>query len=256
MTRENKLGMVVGFGLLLFVGILVSDHFSAAQRQETTRITRGDVVRDRGPREITLQPLPVAGVASVQGDSMPGQPADARAVSLNTPVDVQRDPVEPIAKASAGKAKGQESEPGVRLRPIGDGETLFSICKKEYGDGSLAQSLAAYNKKAVPDPTRIRKGVTIRLPPVEVLRPGAKGARAQGAAAAPEAVASNAAADVPALAVADVVAAESRAGAGGVITVDVAPGGMKGGKAADAKSSDAKASRKPTKKPSSKPKVS
>ena len=32
MTRENKLALVVGFGLLLFVGILVSDHFSAAHR--------------------------------------------------------------------------------------------------------------------------------------------------------------------------------------------------------------------------------
>ncbi|NDC64960.1 MAG: hypothetical protein EBZ59_13495, partial [Planctomycetia bacterium] len=29
MTRENKLALVIGFGLMLFVGILVSDHFSA-----------------------------------------------------------------------------------------------------------------------------------------------------------------------------------------------------------------------------------
>ena len=29
MTRENKLALIIGFGLLLFVGILVSDHLSA-----------------------------------------------------------------------------------------------------------------------------------------------------------------------------------------------------------------------------------
>ena len=33
MTRENKLVMVIGFGLLLFVGILVSDHLAARDAQ-------------------------------------------------------------------------------------------------------------------------------------------------------------------------------------------------------------------------------
>ena len=33
MTRENKLAIVIGFGLLLFVGILVSDHLSARNAQ-------------------------------------------------------------------------------------------------------------------------------------------------------------------------------------------------------------------------------
>jgi nucleoid-associated protein YgaU len=35
MTRENKLALIIGFGLVLVVGILVSDHLSAASRQET-----------------------------------------------------------------------------------------------------------------------------------------------------------------------------------------------------------------------------
>ena len=32
MTREHKLALVVGFGLILFVGILVSDHLAADAR--------------------------------------------------------------------------------------------------------------------------------------------------------------------------------------------------------------------------------
>ena len=33
MTRENKLALVVGFALILVVGILISDHFSTARAQ-------------------------------------------------------------------------------------------------------------------------------------------------------------------------------------------------------------------------------
>ena len=258
MTRENKLGMVVGFGLLLFVGILVSDHFSAAQRQETSRIARGDSDRSRSAREVSLTPVAAANTESVQTETMSGRPGDARAASLvqTQPTDSAQaratDPVAPIATRNAPAAsRKQDSEAGVRLRPIAEGETLFSICKKEYGDGSLSTALAAYNRKAVPDPTRIRKGVTIRLPPIEVLRPGAagKGTRAQ---ATPAAEPSVTAVETPALAVADVVVAEARTPVGGVVTVDVAPGGVKAG----AKPADPKPAKKPSKKPTSRPKVS
>ena len=34
MTRENKLALVIGFGLLLLAGIFVSDHLSAQQRTD------------------------------------------------------------------------------------------------------------------------------------------------------------------------------------------------------------------------------
>ena len=260
MTRENKLGMVVGFGLLLFVGILVSDHFSAAQRQETARISRGESTRDRPTREISLAPLPAAGAVGVQSEMVAAPTTDTVQASLAAPAPAvparAADPVAPSIRASA--PRNQESTPGVRLRPIGDGETLYSICKKEYGDGSLATALAAYNKKAVPDPKRVRKGVTIQLPPVEVLRPSAKGARAQAAPVAESGVAET---SVPALAVADTIAAESPMSAGGVVTVDVAPGRVKAGasKPTESKSSKKGAS-KPAKKPStpvaSKPMVS
>ena len=40
MTRENKLALVVGFGLILFVGILISDHFSTVRSQRAANLTR------------------------------------------------------------------------------------------------------------------------------------------------------------------------------------------------------------------------
>src|SRR5687767_8966604 len=44
MTRENKLALVVGFGLILFVGILISDHFSTARSQQAANFTSPGVV--------------------------------------------------------------------------------------------------------------------------------------------------------------------------------------------------------------------
>lgn len=202
MTRENKLAMVVGFGLLLFVGILVSDHFSTAQRQETANLTSVDATRGVGSRPISIKAMPIAGVNAVQPTEVmaAGAPTDLRAVSNKNNLD----PMAPAANPSvrpisnvpyvpattapatievAKNVKLQESEPGVKLHPIAAGETLYSICAQTYGDGTLWQELAEYNKKALPNPAKLRKGVTLRLPPVEQLRRGAvvastiKGAR-------------------------------------------------------------------------------
>jgi nucleoid-associated protein YgaU len=115
------------------------------------------------------------------------------------------------ALATKAQARKQESEPGVKLRPIGDGESLYSICKQEYGDGSLADALARYNKSAVPDPRRIRKGVTIRVPPVETLRGGKS----------PRASAEVARTDAPAMAASELVAVEARDVVGTGRRVDV-----------------------------------
>ena len=38
MTRENKLSIVIAFGLLIFVGMLVADHFSIASHREVASL--------------------------------------------------------------------------------------------------------------------------------------------------------------------------------------------------------------------------
>lgn len=222
MTRENKLALVVGFGLLLFVGILVSDHFSAAHRQDKADLTVARQGRERSPGPVSIAAMPAAvATANAELKSEPlAEPAsdivpasrgvvpiasDARVARPSSVVEIG---VASSAKSAAPSpkidAKRQETEPGVKLRPIGDGESLYSICKQEYGDGSLADALARYNKTAVPDPRRIRKGVTIRVPPAETLRGGKS----------PRASAELAKADVPALAASDVVSIEGRELAG------------------------------------------
>ena len=233
MTRENKLAMVVGFGLLLFVGILLSDHFSAAQRQDSARLTTADRNRDRPAPPISIAPMPAAAVAVAQQSEVMAAPTnDMQRASAVTPISsapeiarASTKPVDPVAPigARAPSAGKQESEPGVRLRPIAEGETIYSICKKEYGDGSLATALAKYNQKAVPDPTKLRKGVTLRLPPIEVLKPGAKPAQSKATATA------QAPLPVETIAAADVTVIDAKTPVGGVVSVDVPAGGVKEG---------------------------
>ena len=175
MTRENKLAMVVGFGLLLFVGILVSDHFSTAQRQGGADLAGNDRTRIRVTRPISIAPM--AGATTVQPTEVmaANPPSDVRPTSNLIAAPQQEVPrtttsVRPISNvpntapetviATTEKSKTtkvQESEPGVQLHPIAEGETLYSICAKEYGDGSLWKELAEYNKKALPNAAKLRR---------------------------------------------------------------------------------------------------
>jgi len=212
MTRENKLALVVGFGLLLFVGILVSDHFSAAHRQDKANVaSRGSESRERLRGPVTIAEMPAAAATTATGlkpepmavAAADVAPASTGVVPIASDRRGERAAVAVVETASrSGSARPvvdagrQESEPGVKLRPIADGESLYSICKQEYGDGSLSEALARYNKSVVPDPRRIRKGVTIRLPSVETLK-GGKPSRTPAASG------------VPALAATDVIQVES-----------------------------------------------
>lgn len=240
MTRESKLALIVGFGLILFVGILVSDHFSSGQRQEAAHLLaqRGGLRSDRAP--ISIQPLEPAsssvthrvsnelngaggngagnpsGEASGEAGRGPsgqgaggGNPNGPGGSSSNGEVVLRPErrgpqvigpgqtPTHPDGttpgRQGAEEARGTgptgPSAPPVpvvdaKLYPVKEGETLFSICAAQYGDGALWPALAEFNKSAVPNPARMRKGVTLRLPPISVLRPSpARGAAPSGSPA-------------------------------------------------------------------------
>ncbi len=160
MTREHKLSLVLGFGLLLFVGILLSDHFSAAQRREHANLASN--TPDRSSRAltdpITIQPLPAAvrvTNSTVGQYSSDGLPAEGQGMhTYGIPAPVAPAPVAVPAELYTIKA----------------GESLYKICQSKYGDGTLWKSLAEFNSSVIPNPTKLRAGVTIRLPSPSVLR--------------------------------------------------------------------------------------
>ena len=41
MTKETKIGLLVGMGAIILIGILISDHLSVAQRQQQAQLANG-----------------------------------------------------------------------------------------------------------------------------------------------------------------------------------------------------------------------
>lgn len=187
MTRENKLALVVGFGLILFVGILVSDHFSA-QRFDSAQLAQAS----NKPAEADsllikpLAPLPES-LASNQGSQTEGQ-GTIGPEGTTGPVP----PIEPVGDKpgmvvqTASNDDANTSSVAVRFHKVQSGETLWKIAAKEYGDGSLSKELAEYNKSALTNGVRLSLNQELRIPPREVLRPDAANKPALNDADAPK----------------------------------------------------------------------
>ena len=137
MTKENKLALVVGFGLVLLVGILVSDHFSTARKQaaaELVQVSDPVVLRDRQgePQLLDFQPpAPPKPEAShiVMGEPNPygstvtidPQPLD---LPPNTPTANREQPVVNVSESQRASEDVQWVDIGVDangnrvLRPV------------------------------------------------------------------------------------------------------------------------------------------
>ena len=159
MTRENKLAMVIGFGLLLFVGILVSDHLSARTDQIGT---------------------PLVAVKLPPKEGLPGGQAPApipfgRELDLVQPPSIPNDGQFPLV-AEQLPGMGGTMLPAVppaeesreRTHTVAKGEYPGDIAKKYYGKRGLGVALAEFNKV---DPSKLKVGMKLRVPPIEVLDP-------------------------------------------------------------------------------------
>ena len=172
MTRENKLALVIGFGLMLFVGILVSDHF-AAQRYDPAAVAQADPV---APEEsVQLEAVGLEQLADAV-PAAPAAPVDLVAGGTSALPDAVAVADAPVpgtdAVAMPVEVAVGDGTP-VRFRKVQSGDSYWKIAKAEYGDGSLAQKLQDYNKAVAPDAAKLALGSELRIPPVEVLRPGA-----------------------------------------------------------------------------------
>jgi hypothetical protein len=59
MTRDQKLALIVGFSVVLLVGVLISDHFSRARQVRVSGVTPGEPVR-LASTDRTNRPEPVS----------------------------------------------------------------------------------------------------------------------------------------------------------------------------------------------------
>lgn len=152
MTRENKLALIIGFGLLLFVGILVSDHMAARPLPpavETVLVDQAPPVPESDTIFITVNNRPPVGLPS------PESIAAAQELSAEEPVAPPiQDPV-PAA-------------PVERTHVIKAGETFSKVAMAYYGKKSLGVKLAEFNGMR---PEGLQIGDTIRVPELAQLDP-------------------------------------------------------------------------------------
>lgn len=156
MNREHKLALVLGFGLLLFVGILLSDHFSAVDRPASSMLVANEPTMAR-PGPSSIQPVSAVRegvIANRQYTVVEDYDNLGRGAQGATPLE----PGKPAPGASAS-----------RTHVIGKGDTLASIAQREYGSKALAQKLYEHNRAAIGNPRAMKIGTRIELPSVEVL---------------------------------------------------------------------------------------
>jgi nucleoid-associated protein YgaU len=56
-----------------------------------------------------------------------------------------------------------------RVHVVGHGDNYWTISRKAYGAGRYFQALAEYNRHRIPDPKRMRPGMKVLVPTIEVL---------------------------------------------------------------------------------------
>lgn len=230
MTREHKLALVVGFSLVLVVGVLISDHFSkarlarlaAADVQEPVTImpsVYGTVdprtppppaVLSGTPTGVANRPAdngtPTLGPSDSAGPDRPGEetpptpiidmgtkpmlasasgaeddgrlgvrglspepltridPVPVRPEAVEPPL-VKPEPVDPSKASPAGPV----SKGVLQRHEVVKGDTISRIAHRYYGDRNLWKPLQTYNKNRVSSDGVMRTGVTLLIPPKDVL---------------------------------------------------------------------------------------
>lgn len=207
-TREHKLALILGFSILLLVGVLVGDHFSKAR---TTR-SPGDVASvnpgvlvepERVPPAPRLQmaqtptqtPAPVVPAPSpgnTGGDEMVNglSPAAAqlqRELTMGGPVSppavtIVRTPTSPelgLTPPAAPQLPAPAPAPGPTglpmateptiSHPVTAEDSLYRLAKRYYNDANLWEKLAEFNKGRIRGRDGLSVGVTLLIPPKSVL---------------------------------------------------------------------------------------
>ncbi|GAB5495714.1 MAG: hypothetical protein Phyf2KO_07940 [Phycisphaerales bacterium] len=239
MTREQKLALIIGFSLILAVGVLISDHLSRAQSEpivadqeidqpmvvhriadvppgigETVRPMAGnDAVREDPGVGGIRETLP--GIDTAQADTsdrpievsmLPRETASMRnsAFRESNIVNTGRtetgstdyaglppemfDPVtdytskpgiqtrsdmeqsrqeqtrEPIAQREQPRQSERQSPPSPVKHTVDEGESLYAIAQRYYGNGNLWPELAKANKDRVNDEGHVLVGAELLIP--------------------------------------------------------------------------------------------
>lgn len=198
MTREHKLALIVGFALVLVLGVLISDHFSKARQVEMAGATdiKPPTAREMGAGGNGARLIP----AGIAGSQQPPTSGRNDLMALPGVMPLPQDPPvtrqiamgggSPSPLVSATQVApypapdGYHNDPGAAATPsstppvpqipltrydVKEGDTLYRIASKTYGDAKLWEKIRDYNKEKLGSSGALRQGVTLLLPPKDVL---------------------------------------------------------------------------------------
>ncbi|MBC02029.1 MAG: hypothetical protein CMJ34_01820 [Phycisphaerae bacterium] len=190
MTREHKLALVVGFGLVLFVGILIADHVAAERRvlDQVAAVTRIPMPEGIFQGSSRLAELPQErSTASARETGRNTSPVDEGPVIEHAPRQ-QRSHLGRHA-APAPTPAGADATPALETYIVRKGDSLSRIAKRELGDQNRWRDIQTLNgikgsnivegqKLRIPSTTSNDRAAASRLREVETrsreysVRPG------------------------------------------------------------------------------------
>lgn len=186
MTKESKLALIIGFVLVLVVGVLVSDHFSQANKMSLDNLDRGE--------EITRTPIASLGTREAQGindafrDVAEQAQSDRDKARTNPPVTIDntnptsgsilddairtaRNTVNQIEFPPALETEKKPSnetqrlpEPSYQPYTVAPGDTLIGIARRYLGDGERYRDIESINADKLGPDLVLKVGMTLKLP--------------------------------------------------------------------------------------------
>ncbi len=197
MTREQKLALIMGFALVLVVGVLVSDHLSRASRADALSTDGLDGGLAQRPT-LDVNPTLIVNNTALNSDTFATpEPAYDVANERRTPtrdpgffdgvsdqvVDTAREfgELPTTLKLTEGhSSRVPEIEMGGPVLTIGrpdparvyrvkPNDSLWGIAEREYDDGALHSRLAEYNHDRIGSGGTLREGASLLIPAKDVL---------------------------------------------------------------------------------------
>ena len=207
MTRETKIGLLVGLAFIIVIGILLSDHLSSTNEPlgaqlsiagENLRSGLGQGTDDvapvlRAPQTITpSQPVVINQELKHQSTQPPLRFVEPPAIVTNTPVGTVNErlrqaaqqqgedlvPADPNAQNNitppapvepAPIVKPQAVKTTARTYQVQPGDSLGAIAHKVYGSGSRAncEAIVAANPSLADNRDLVVAGRTYTIPPLD-----------------------------------------------------------------------------------------
>jgi len=203
-NREQKLSLIIGFTLILLVGVLISDHLSGARSatvsgvdgEETglfdVRLASGGA-EDVAPfpiedDETTLEPSPASPSLPPVADPLASEGTEVEDPAPFAVIDQSSDLLSELASRgerlldqgatlllempdrSIPLVKTSPGQTALRWHTVADDETLWEIAERYYDRGSLWEKLARFNAERIGDAHTVRVGVRLAIPDPSVLR--------------------------------------------------------------------------------------